>query len=270
MKCQVCFQEIPRNSSSCPECGDPKPFEIKPTERGQKNPPTQFHPWRRFFARTIDYDIYFLTIFIPIYLLTSSNFQLQLSYVVFVVIFILTILFCLLVEALMVSLFSTTIGKWAFGIFIADKDGNKLNFSQSLERSLLVLYRGLGLLVPIVSLVTMLIAFNKYKAEGETSWDLDMQTALKYSNMGAIRTIFCIILFITTSSFANVFGHVFFESKEDFSPTRTKSQKSWEQENCVPNPDVTWEEIVADERYQSLDMEDRMRVREKWESDYCR
>jgi hypothetical protein len=48
-----------------------------------------------------------------------------------------------------------------------------LGLRAGLARDLAVLFKGLGLGLPIVALIMMLVAYNRLKNRGSTSWDRD-------------------------------------------------------------------------------------------------
>ncbi len=133
-------------------------------------------PWLRYWARSIDILIgCFIVAYSWSYIHPSSYSAL----VEYVYEYLLTgVLYgiWLFVEALIVSMFGTTPGKWLFNLYVLDREGNKLNYSLALKRSFLVLYRGLGLGIPIVALFTSIKAYGKLTSNIFTSWDLDCGT----------------------------------------------------------------------------------------------
>ena len=77
------------------------------------------------------------------------------------------------VEALLLSSFQTTPGKWLFKTKIALTSGSPINFSQALARSFKVWWRGFGTGFPIATMITMIIAHGRLTRNGITSWDKD-------------------------------------------------------------------------------------------------
>jgi uncharacterized RDD family membrane protein YckC len=71
-------------------------------------------------------------------------------------------------EALLVSTFAVTPGKWLFGISGVRKDGSRLGVGESLRRSISVFFLGLG-----AGLLTPLAAWSIWRiaSKGETAWD---------------------------------------------------------------------------------------------------
>jgi uncharacterized RDD family membrane protein YckC len=152
------------------------------------------HPWHRYFARGIDtivvsYTIAFLML--PLVMATGfinldANFLILAFFILFLSLFI---------EAGFISLFGTTIGKFAFGIKVLTLEGKKLTYKQSLQRSFGVWVKGLGLGIPIVSLFTQISAYEKISELGSASWDQKGGFVVHYKGIGKLRAAFFIVLY---------------------------------------------------------------------------
>jgi len=121
-------------------------------------PPAPGHPWRRYFARSLDLSLYTLPIYAfalrgPIANWDSPLFRLVLSY------FAIGLMF--LMEPLFLHFWGTTPGKWVFGIRIRDSQGNKLSISEGFARFIALFSHGMGYGIPFYSL------YREYK-----SWKL--------------------------------------------------------------------------------------------------
>lgn len=99
-------------------------------------------PWRRFWARNLDYGIYhtLLTV-IPS---PFSGSELAIS--------LLTLVFMLLLEPALLHLFGTTPGKAIFGIRVTDPDGGRLTYGAALDRTWVVLWEGEAMRLPFLNL----------------------------------------------------------------------------------------------------------------------
>lgn len=144
-------------------------------------PPSDFIPkvhipWRRYFARTLDFAIYstlwnvalIMNVNISEYTKTGNLLDT-----------ILILLIMLLVEPVLLCLFGTTPGKWILGIRVTDNEGRRLTYSEAWARTRSVLFRGMGLSIPIYSLYRL---WKSYKAEsnGETlDWEYHSEITLK-------------------------------------------------------------------------------------------
>lgn len=101
---------------------------------------------------------------------------------------IATLILAGLVGALLIGTTGTTIGKAIFGIKVVHlAEDRPIGIGGALKREASVYVFGLGLGIPIVALVAMIVAFNKLKAEGDTSWDAGAQRVL-YRPGGTLQT----------------------------------------------------------------------------------
>lgn len=135
------------DSAPVPDQGQPAlPKKEKPLPREPF-----VHPWRRYFARSLDLGIYSLAIgavlilgfHVPVQTL-SGFVRLLLSW--------LANLPMLLLEPLMLSRWGTTPGKAVFGITVLDSEGQKMSLHQARERTAEVFSKGMGYGIPIYEL----------------------------------------------------------------------------------------------------------------------
>ena len=143
----------------------------------------QVHPWARFYARSIDYMLFYVLLDLAwpewrFHLLTTS-----------VLLFSIVVLFAwTLPEALLLSVLGTTPGKWVLGLRVERKDGGALRIGEAWMRAVSVWLRGQGAGIPIVSLFTLGKAYSVLNSEGESSWDRDLGTAVRAKRRsGAMR-----------------------------------------------------------------------------------
>ena len=118
--------------------------------------PEQIHPWRRYFARILDYLWFTMTInFVFTVVLrirpapASYNLVQILSPILYAAMFIP-------IEALFLHLWGTTPGKLSMGVRIERIEGGRLSYSDAMERSKSVFFFGMGLRIPIISEITMI------------------------------------------------------------------------------------------------------------------
>lgn len=151
---------------------------------------THVRPWVRYWARYLDIVIFaivfglFLGIFVPSVLETSD---------IFLTILILFV--WAFVESVLLSNWGTTPGKWLLRVQLKDEKGDKPEFSKALNRSFAVWFRGLGFGIPIVTLFTLIFAYNRLTKQGITSWDEDGHFIVTHGKVGVIRTIVAIAIF---------------------------------------------------------------------------
>lgn len=89
------------------------------------------------------------------------------------------------VEALFISMTGTTPGKALFATRVRNKDGSRLTFFQAFARALDVWVWGLGLGIPIISLVAMLVSYSRLDENGETGWDARGKHVVQHAEMQA-------------------------------------------------------------------------------------
>lgn len=157
-------------------------------------------PWRRYFARTVDYALcltlweLFLSAVLRVNILSPSAGQTILS-----VIMSLGLL-CVL-EAAFLHFFGTTPGKALFGLKLTRSDGSYFGFLDALWRTGRVVLFGMGLMVPLVSLVTLILSYQRCSHQVSQPWALDDES---WSDPSGGRTPF----FEQRGSVLRVVGYV--------------------------------------------------------------
>lgn len=114
-------------------------------------PPPVSYPWRRFFARTVDLWIYYELLELFLVLVFKVNLSgmhrlLKFGMVVYEYVAMA------LVEPLLLHLWGTTPGKLIFGLRLESEDGGRLSYARASERTMCVLWRGMGWAIPIYNL----------------------------------------------------------------------------------------------------------------------
>jgi hypothetical protein len=74
-------------------------------------------------------------------------------------------------EVFLLASFGTTLGRLLFRLAIKQENGAALTFDHIVWRTLRVLVYGFGLGIPIVTLITQIIAYLRLTGSGRTSWD---------------------------------------------------------------------------------------------------
>lgn len=118
------------------------------------------HPWRRFFARSMDTALCALPVSFLLYVVlrtvpessTLVNFLAGLAGWVVM----------LFLEPLLLSRFGTTPGKYVMGITLTRPGGEKLSYREGLERTALVFVYGEAMSVPLVNLLLNFLSYRKY------------------------------------------------------------------------------------------------------------
>ncbi len=160
-------------------------------------------PWVRYWARSFDFALYYLiTLFIVFPVVISSGWGLFFTPIYMAVMFGVFFL-AIVIEAIMLSWWGTTPGKWVLQVQVRDHTGEKLTYAQALKRSGDVWFRGLALGIPVINLMALLIAFLSLKKHGESSWDRDSQLAVSHQPISLGRWIFglTVVLALPLSEF---------------------------------------------------------------------
>lgn len=129
-------------------------------------------PWRRYFARTLDYALcltlweLFLSAVLRVNILSPSAGQTILS-----VIMSLGLL-CVL-EAAFLHFFGATPGKALFGLKLTRSDGSYFGFLDALWRTSRAVLFGLGLMIPLLTFVSLILSFLRCRHQISQPWALD-------------------------------------------------------------------------------------------------
>ena len=188
MDCPRCGLINPETAQRC-DCGydfTTKTLE-EPYDRSQED---QRRPWVRYWARMMDVMLFGLPCGIIIGFIHEP--LLELPDVIFGIIIMFLYVF---VEPIMLSAWGTTPGKALLNVRLRKADGDKLSYGEALRRSVNVWVRGLGLGIPIVSLFTLMNAYNRLAKEGMTSWDEEGDFRILHRLVGAGRVILTVIVF---------------------------------------------------------------------------
>lgn len=132
-------------------------------------------PWARFLARIFDI---WLSIFIVAFVFGAfagiywGGFPDYMQSATAINLFSLLLLPpALVVDVLIRKLFGNTPGKALLGISVIDARGLELDNRQYLGRNFNLWLRGLGLGIPLVSLITMIVQYNRLSSGGRASYD---------------------------------------------------------------------------------------------------
>ncbi len=93
----------------------------------------------------------------------------------------------LVVEAIALSAVGTTPGKALLKVTVRRRDGRHLDFPGSLNRAFDVWLKGLGMGLPVVVIVTELLAYRRLSRTGVTSWDEAGDVLVSHARIGYPR-----------------------------------------------------------------------------------
>jgi uncharacterized RDD family membrane protein YckC len=148
-------------------------------------PATRARPWLRYWARSIDLALLLLAVVLLGVARSDSFVRTLLALYAFVPI-----------EAALLTAFGTTPGKWLFNIFVEAKSGGRLSLAAAFRRTFGVLLYGLGMLIPIVSLLAQVISYVRLTDRGETHWDRAAGSQLRHGPITAARAVLILLVIV--------------------------------------------------------------------------
>jgi len=117
-------------------------------------------PWRRYFARMLDVSFGAMILWAILSLIFQVNVSNIGSFAEWLLGYVEWGIW-LPIEALLLSRWGTTPGKWIMGIRVEHEDGRKLTFGEALDRTWQVFVKGMGALIPIYNIYRL---WKSYKA----------------------------------------------------------------------------------------------------------
>jgi uncharacterized RDD family membrane protein YckC len=136
------------------------------------------HPWRRYFARSIDYYSVGLLCYMGLCVIlygSSSDIDATAKLVenqFFAA--VANVVLCVPGLAVLIGLTGTTPGKWLAGIRVLGLDGQPAGIGRAFVREVHVALRGMGLSLPLIVLICNVAAHTTLTTEKTTSWDREL------------------------------------------------------------------------------------------------
>jgi hypothetical protein len=164
-------------------------------ERGNadKSVIANFHPWRRYFAKTIDYVLYSMVVNIIVMASIVYNLDESVHYAyldltdIQAFYAVLSNFYWFVAEVFVLGVSGTSPGRWLYNIHIRNSDGLRLGFSESVQRSASLYFKGLGMGLPVIIFITSLFGYKQLTKEGITSWDADQKLIVSHGDMSILR-----------------------------------------------------------------------------------
>ncbi len=152
----------------------------------------QVRPWVRYFARIVDVFLFSILVGFMLGMFAPSVLVIPSALLGMIILFV-----WIFQESILLTNCGTTLGKWLFKIKVRNSNGQKLTFSEALNRSFSVWIKGMGAGVPILSLITLLTSRSKLKRDAITAWDEEGGFVVTHGKIGALRSVAIVVLLLS-------------------------------------------------------------------------
>ncbi len=166
--------EAPAQQQALPQEEEPQ-TEVQPLYQIQLKDyePATYHPWRRYFARAIDFVLWdFLLTGLECLVNCFSKTPFHLGLPRFLRDYLVWYL-TLFAEPLLLSCFGWTVGKWLFGLKLRTSTGEKPSLPILWKRTLSIIRSGYGYFIPGYTLYRLWKSYQDIRDETEPDWNWD-------------------------------------------------------------------------------------------------
>ncbi len=195
MVCSGCQRELHATSKYCPDCGQAaqstdglsakasdSTFELSPEFENftpSKTAHAKPRPWMRYFAKQLDIFVVTVPLTVPLFYLlpqfADRDYQFLIGFLLLIV--------WVLIDPIVLATLQTTLGKYLLGIRLTNRDNSRITLAQAYSRSFGVYISGLGLGLPIVSLVTLSMSYDRLAKTNSTKWDSEGRFEVSHSEI---------------------------------------------------------------------------------------
>ena len=145
-------------------------FPMLETETAVEDAPPRLNlPWRRHWARGFDLSLYSTVAGLLMYDFRDRE----------ILTTVVPLIAMVILEPLFLKLFATTPGKAIFGIRITDLEGDRLDFETAMERTWTVMWEGMALNIPLISLYFQYKSLALAEDDIPLSWEDDSELTFK-------------------------------------------------------------------------------------------
>ncbi|HSX11137.1 MAG TPA: RDD family protein [Chlamydiales bacterium] len=161
---------------------EPSEIFVEGVNHKPKENLSHVNPWIRCIARYFDYALFFLLL-----LASRRLFHGHLPFGKYEHLVPFEFFVWIPIEALLLSTWGTTPGKFLLGTKLKSGKRVKLDYMGAMRRSFAVWLRGLGMGIIVLNFFCMLVAYNKLRLFGITTWDRDDHTVVTHHPIGRWR-----------------------------------------------------------------------------------
>jgi uncharacterized RDD family membrane protein YckC len=158
-------------------------------------------PWRRYLARMLDISLLGMFTWMILGVVAAAT-----NIETFEILFhtnglmkvpllssVVVVASLIPVQALLIGISGTTLGKWIFGVRITRRDGRAIGFRDALIRELSVFGLGVACGVPGLNLIAALIAYNVLSKTGCTQWDRGRDWVVTQREPGDVQNLMFVL-----------------------------------------------------------------------------
>lgn len=145
-------------------------------------------PWRRYFARQMDYAFYSVLWGFLFFVLFRQRNEGVPGLIFVIMVFLAPILFTIFLEPLFLSVFGTTPGKWVLGISVLHGEGRKLTYREGLQRTCKLIRYGEGFYISIYRECRIYECMGIYLNERKMlPWDEECDCEYRFKDSKVVR-----------------------------------------------------------------------------------
>lgn len=157
--------------------------------------PIEVHPWRRYFARSLDISLMSILIFfLLMYIAPLKYIKIAtLLYKIRPFDIQLLVTIAIIFNSFLMGLTGTTIGKFVFGVRVLNENNQKPSLYETINREFNVFMRGMAFSVPIASLVALMKSHSRLTLKKKTSWDERLKCTVTYRKNNMMQKVLTFI-----------------------------------------------------------------------------
>jgi uncharacterized RDD family membrane protein YckC len=162
------------------------------------------HPWRRYFARSIDYSVAGAVLGALIGFFNPSFYRNQAAGILLAM---LAMALWVPLEALLVARYGTTPGKAFMNLRVTPADSDEpARFDAALGRALRVWFGGVACGAPLLSFVAMVIGYESLRRRGAMWWDRQLEFTvqaigpLSWARIGGLILFFGVLVALAVTA----------------------------------------------------------------------
>ncbi len=165
-------------------------------------------PWIRYLARSIDMTIFGILFAIVLSIMSPDFLEKGPGFVFS----FLSMLIWVFIEPLILTIFGNTFGKALLKTRIGMADGSKITYETALKRSFSLWIKGMGLGIPIVTIICNAVSLGFVNDNKVAKWDKEFGFVVTHGEIGILRIFLAIAavigIFIFGAIFIGIFSYV--------------------------------------------------------------